>query len=162
MTENTLDIGQLYEDHQEGLSRYAISLTRSLDRADDLVQETFLKTMMHVSDLGSMNRYQRDAWLKRVLRNRFFDDERSRKRRQAQIRRLISGHRRPSNDSRFPEFESVLELVPAAHQDIFRKRYQFNMTSAEIAKDLGTPEGTVRYWLHQCINTLRAQLSQAV
>ena len=155
-----MNVADLYEEHRDGLTRYAISLSRSLDRADDLVQETFVRALRHSGDLQSMNQYQQEAWLKRVLRNRFFDEERSSRRGRLLVQRLISDRHRQDNTLSLPEFESVLELVPLEHQDVFEKRYQLGMNSVEIARDLGVSAGTIRYWLHQSIQCLRAQILQ--
>ena len=155
-----MNIADLYEEHRDGLTRYAISLSRSLDRADDLVQETFLRALRHSGDLQSMNRYQQEAWLKRVLRNRFFDEERSSRRGRLLVQRLISDRHRQDNTLSLPEFESVLELVPLEHQEVFEKRYRLGMNSMEIARDIGVSAGTIRYWLHQSIQCLRAQILQ--
>lgn len=156
-----MNVANLYEEHQEKLTRYAISLSRSLDRADDLVQETFVRALLHSDDLQRMNRYQQEAWLKRVLRNRFFDEERARKRKRLLVQRLISDHHRQGGRTPLPEFDALLELVPPEHQDIFERRYRLGMNSSEIAQDLQIAAGTVRYRLHKCIQCLRVQLSQA-
>jgi len=155
-----VNVADLYEEYRDGLTRYAISLSRSLDRADDLVQETFLRALSHSGDLQGMNRYQQEAWLKRVLRNRFFDEERSSRRKRQLVQRLISDYQRQENSLSLPEFDSVLELVPLEHQDVFEKRYRLGMNSAEIARDVGVSAGTIRYWLHQSIQCLRAQILQ--
>ena len=155
-----MNVADLYEEYRDGLTRYAISLSRSLDRADDLVQETFLRALSHSGDLQGMNRYQQEAWLKRVLRNRFFDEERSSRRKRQLVQRLISDYQRQENSLSLPEFDSVLELVPLEHQDVFEKRYRLGMNSAEIARDVGVSAGTIRYWLHQSIQCLRAQILQ--
>ena len=155
-----MNVADLYEEYRDGLTRYAISLSRSLDRADDLVQETFIRALSHSGDLQGMNRHQQEAWLKRVLRNRFFDEERSSRRKRQLLQRLVSDHQRQESTLSLPEFDSVLELVPLEHQDVFEKRYRLGMNSAEIARDLGVSAGTVRYWLHQSIQCLRAQILQ--
>lgn len=155
-----VNVADLYEEYRERLTRYAISLSRSLDRADDLVQETFVRALRHSGDLQRMNRYQREAWLKRVLRNRFYDEERARKRGRLLVQRLISDQHRQGNRASLPEFEALLDLIPLEHQDVFEKRYQLGMNSSEIARDLNISAGTVRYWLHQSIQCLRAQISQ--
>ena len=155
-----MNVAGLYEEYRDGLTRYAISLSRSLDRADDLVQETFIRALSHAGDLQGMNRHQQEAWLKRVLRNRFFDEERSSRRKRQLVQRLISDHHRQESSLSLPEFDSVLELVPLQHQDVFEKRYRLGMNSAEIARDLGVPAGTIRYWLHQSIQCLRTQILQ--
>ena len=154
-------VADLYEEHREKLVRYAISLSRSLDRADDLVQETFVRALRHASTLQRMNRYQQEAWLKRVLRNRFFDEERACKRTRHLVHYLISAEHRQDTGATLPEFETLLGLVPQEHQDIFEKRFRLGMNSTEIAREQNIAAGTVRYRLHQSIQCLRAQLSQA-
>ena len=119
-----LNVADLYEEYQDRLTRYAISLSRSLDRADDLVQETFVRALTHSGDLLSMNRYQQEAWLKRVLRNRFFDEERTRRRKQQLVQRLTSHMRRQDGGPVLPDFDAVMDLVPLEHRDIFEKRYR--------------------------------------
>jgi RNA polymerase sigma-70 factor (ECF subfamily) len=156
-----VNVGTLYEEYCESLTRYAISLSRNLDRADDLIQETFLRAMSHTEDLERMNPHQREAWLKRVLRNRFFDEERKNKRGRLLVQRLISDHHRQGFGNSNPDFDAVLELIPLEHRDVFEKRYRLGMTSAEIARELNVSAGTVRYWLHQSIQCLRVQMSQA-
>ena len=73
----TTSIADLFEASRDRLFRYALGLCKSIDRADDLVQETFLRALSHSQPVARLNTFQRDAWLKRVLRNRFFDEERS-------------------------------------------------------------------------------------
>ncbi|MFC2079211.1 RNA polymerase sigma factor [Candidatus Bipolaricaulota bacterium] len=155
-----MNVADLYEEYRERLTRYAISLSRNLDRADDLVQETFVRALQHSGDLQSMNQYQHEAWLKRVLRNRFYDEERRHRRTRALIQRLISDQHRKENHASLPEFDFLFEFVPLEHQDVFEKRFRLGMNSAEIARDLNVSAGTVRYWLYQSIQCLRAQVSQ--
>jgi RNA polymerase sigma-70 factor, ECF subfamily len=80
-----LIIAELYEEHREALRRYAVSLTRDADGADDLLQETFVQAVIHWMLLNQLNRYQRRAWLYQVLKNRFLDQQRARKRKQAML-----------------------------------------------------------------------------
>ena len=60
------------------LRAFAISLAGSLDRADDLVQETLLRA------LSNLNRFERgtnlQAWMFTILRNLFHSDYRKRRR----------------------------------------------------------------------------------
>lgn len=156
-----MNVAALYEGYQQGLTRYAISLSRSLDRADDLVQETFVRALSHSDALQTMNHHQQEAWLKRVLRNRFFDEERTNRRKRQLVQRLTSHAKREDSSLDLPDFAALLDLVPREHQDVFEKRYRLGMNSTEIARDLGVSAGTVRYWLHQSIQCLRVAISQA-
>ena len=93
-------IADLYTEHQAPLTRYAMKLAHDPHRADDLVQETILRAMAHIDRLRRLNPYQRKAWLVRVLRNRFFDEQRAAKRRERLLGQLASGRRRARH--RFP------------------------------------------------------------
>ena len=80
-----LTIADLYVEFESGLSRYAGSLARDTDRANDLVSETFLQAMAHLPLLEQLNTYQRKSWLYRVLKNRFIDQRRADKRAQTMV-----------------------------------------------------------------------------
>jgi RNA polymerase sigma-70 factor, ECF subfamily len=161
-SEGNVTIADLFEEHRDRLSRYALCLSRRLDRADDLVQETFLRALTHAVALQEMNSHQQEAWLKRVLRNRFYDEERTHRRAQRLVRVLVSERCRPAGNVGLPDFDALLAAVPLEHEQLFVMRYRLGMTSAEIARELGIPSGTVRFRLHQCIQCLRTQMLQAV
>ena len=156
----TLGIADLFEASRDRLFRYALSLSRRVDRADDLIQETFLRALQHAHTLERMNDYQRDAWLKKVLRNRYFDEERSRKRASAAVTEMIRHANRPSDTACLVEFGEILDRVPERHRVVLEKRYRLGMNSTEIGKELGIPAATVRSHLHQAIRWLRSHLAE--
>ena len=71
-------IADIYSTNVPELRRFALNLARDADRAEDLVSDTLLKAMSHMSLLEQLNPYQRRAWLYRTLKNRFIDEQRSR------------------------------------------------------------------------------------
>ena len=155
-------IADLFENSQDRLFRYALSLCKTVDRADDLVQETFLRALRHSQTLRGMNAFQRDAWLKRVLRNRFFDEERSRKRASAAVVEMIRHARRPSGNENLADLNEILDRVPGQFRGVLEKRYRLGMNSSEIGEELGIPAATVRSHLHQAIRWLRAEMAKSV
>jgi RNA polymerase sigma-70 factor (ECF subfamily) len=64
------------------LRKFAMTLSRSADRADDLVQETLLRAITHIDTFRPESNL--DAWLMTILRNRFFSER---------ARRAASGSR---------------------------------------------------------------------
>ena len=64
------EIVDLYTEEREALVRYATSLTRERNRAEDLVQDAFVRAMSHLDTLAALTRGQRKAWLYRVIKNR--------------------------------------------------------------------------------------------
>ena len=153
-----VDIADLFESSRDRLFRYALSLCKTLDQADDLVQETFLRAMANQQALAGMNEYQRDAWLKRVLRNRFFDGCRARKRANDAAVEMIRHAKRSPGDASLAELGDILDHVPDRFRNVFEKRYRFGMNSTEIGRDLGIPAATVRSHLHQGIQWLRGEM----
>jgi len=154
-------IADLFEASRDRLFRYALALCKRLDRADDLVQETFVRALQHTQTLARLNGFQCDAWLKRVLRNRFFDEERSRKRAAAEIAEVIRHAQRPSDAAHLADFNEILDRVPARYRDVLEKRYRLGMNSSEIGKELGLPAATVRSHLHQAIRWLRGEMAKS-
>ena len=157
----SLSIADLFESSRDRLFRYALSLCRRLDRADDLLQETFLRALRHSQTLAGMNEFQREAWLKRVLRNRFFDEERSRKRANAAVIEMIRHAHRSSDSTGFVPFDELLDQLPTRYRNTIEKRYRLGMTSTEIAEELGIPAATVRSHLHQGIRWLRNRMAES-
>jgi RNA polymerase sigma-70 factor (ECF subfamily) len=155
-----MTIGDLYEEFESRLRRYAISLTHDSDRADDLVQETLIRAMAHLELLAQLKGYQRRAWLYRVLKNLFIDEERTRQRQQALVAQLTREHQEVCYSP--PELMStgVFELVPTRYRELVYQRYVLGVNSTEIGRELGIPAATVRSRLHLAIKWLRAHQSE--
>lgn len=155
-----LTIDELYAEYDNRLHRYAMGLTRDSNRANDLVQETFIQALTHLELLRQLNRYQRRAWLYRVLKNRFIDQQRALQREQALLERLakmIEIESSPFIDARL---YGLFGRVPERYQDLLKKRYILGMTSNEIGNELGVPAATVRSRLRLAIKWLRTHQSE--
>ena len=150
----------LYEAYESMLHRYAISLIKDEDRADDLVQETFIRAMGHLELLGLLKSHQRRAWLYRTLKNLFLDDLQARQRQDTFSMQLTL--QTQDLENLLPEVISPtpFDLVPEQYRDIVEKRYVLGMNSRQIAEELGIPAATVRSRLHLALKKLRAQKSK--
>lgn len=156
-TDDGFLIGDLYGTHREPLLRFAMSLARERSRAEDLVQDAFVRALSHLDLLARLNPYQRQAWLFRVVRNRFLDGERSARRARLLLERLAKETVRqaeppPLDASLF----AILDAVPARHRDLLEKRYLLGMTSEEIGRALGVPPGTVRSRIRLAMEWIRS------
>lgn len=147
--------------HRPGLLAFARRLCGDCGRAEDVVQETFLRAWRHIDALtpqhGSVN-----AWLRRVAYNLAVDGHRMRQARPAEVelqhqdlpvrqigadgtdRILLGMVVRDMLDSIWPEHRAVLEEV-----------YLKDRTAAEAAAVLGIPVGTVKSRLFYALRTLR-------
>jgi RNA polymerase sigma-70 factor (ECF subfamily) len=155
-----MELSELYEAYEMMLRRYALHLTHDQDRADDLVQETFIRAMGHLPLLGVLNRHQCRAWLYRTLKNLFLDELNARQRQENLAAQLawqmpVAGDLPAEAGSPNP-----FDLVPEQYRDVVEKRYAQGMNSRKIAKELGIPDTTVRSRLHLALKKLRAQKSK--
>ena len=156
----SLTLADLYETFEDALQRYAHRLAQDPQRADDLVQETFIRAMRHMSLLSILNRHQQRAWLFRTLKNHFLDETRATQRQMALVERL--GQVTPAVGE-LPQTlgtTNPFNLIPEQYHTVFEMRYIQGMNSQEIAEELGIPAATVRSRLHLGMKKLRSQKSK--
>ena len=151
-----IELTDLYDEYETRLDRYAVRLTQDRDRADDLVQETFIRAMGHLELLGLLKPYQRRAWLYRTLKNLFLDELNVRQRQELLASQLA--WQSPEIDPVRVEIISPnpFELVPEQYREVVQKRYVLGMNSQQIAEELGIPAATVRSRLHLAMKKLRS------
>ncbi len=126
----------LFEQYYRPLYLYALSLTRSRQDAEDLLQETFVKAYLSYEGGGSIK-----AWLITVLRNEFLNLQRRRKK-----ELLDSGEavleQTPANDDPLDDilreeerrmlFQAIRQLPPGMKTVLMESVY-FQMKDDEIA-----------------------------
>jgi RNA polymerase sigma-70 factor (ECF subfamily) len=154
-----MTLADLYEEYEAALHRYAQQLGRDADRADDLVQETFIRAIGHLELLKLLKPYQRRAWLYKTLKNLFIDEQRTLRRQEALVEQLAPEI--PEDEFLPGEFLTAnpLALVPERFRELVEKRYVLGMNSQEIAEELGLPAATVRSRLHLALKEARGRLN---
>src|SRR5512136_434399 len=133
-----LTFAELYGEYAGRLRGYALNLAHDSDRADDLVQETFIRASVYFALLAQLNGHQRQAWLNRVLKNLFLDEMRTRRRQEALATRLAEGNHAAAVAARgaysdIQLVEELLERAPDHYQEILRQHYFEGMTGEQIA-----------------------------
>jgi len=131
------------------------------EQASDLVQETFVKALTHLNQMQTLNPHQRQAWLYKVLRNHFLDQQRARQREQALLQMLADLTRvadlpEEAEASLELALEGSLERMPQIYREVLQRRYLLEMTSEQIGLELGLPAATVRSRLHLATQWLRS------
>ncbi len=158
-----MNLDQLYEEFEQKLYRYAISLAHNSHQADDLVQETFLRAIRNFSSLEKLNYYQRQAWLYKVLRNVFLDAQRLYQLEHDLTEQANTQVRQIQLDSE-PVWnllsDELWDQIPQQDRELLQKRYVLGLNSQEIAHEMGIPPATVRSKLHLALKKLRAKKSR--
>ena len=147
----------LYEAYQNELLAYGVRMCASKVAAEDLVQETFIKALIHADTVTDLSPSQQRAWLYRTFKNLFFDRCRRAALEQEYLHTVQPQTAGPSG---IHEVETAMLLQTVAPQDraIFQLRYWDGYTAQEISQMLHLPPGTIRSRLSRCRKHLREQL----
>jgi RNA polymerase sigma-70 factor (ECF subfamily) len=165
-TESTTETSA-FEDllgHGAWMQRFAVSLVGAGD-PEDLVQDAW------VAALEAPPRGKAEAarpWLGRVVRNLAVDRFRSRRVRERAAPEVsaASEAEAPSGEQLLAQarikrdLAELLEELDPAFRTTLLLRFHEDKSSAEIARELGVPAGTVRWRLHTGLAQLRQKLDQ--
>lgn len=146
-------IDEMIENHEEALKAFAMSLTHSETLTEDLMQETWLKSITFSFMLHSLPLNKQKNWLFSVLKNLFFDYCRRQKREyqkleekefysQQEIKEIIN-------------WEPYLNLLPDKEREIIYLKFWKGLNSKEIAAQLLISDSTVRWHLSNGLKSLR-------
>ena len=148
------------DGHVEWVRALARRLVRDEHRADDLAQQTWLAALCHPPERGRPIR----PWLAAVLRNFRRQDARVEARRRARERARVDAEPFPAAGDAVSEVEThrllvdaVLELGEPGRSTILLHFFK-GLSLADIARQSGTPEGTVRSRLQRGLAALRVRL----
>jgi RNA polymerase sigma-70 factor (ECF subfamily) len=145
------------------LRRFARALVGDASEGEDLTQETMLSAWRHPA------RGAGRAWLATVARNLAVDRSRSRARRERRERDQAGAHDPAQGRVASPEqligdaqihrqvAEAVARLAEPFRQAVVLRFYE-GLSSADIARRLGQPEGTIRWRLKEALERVRAEL----
>lgn len=146
------------------LVRYAASILGDVDRARDVVQDTFLR-------LWTADREQVEvclpAWLHTVCRNRALDVVRKERRMvpldavQPDARSTASFWERTQAETseRRERVADILGLLPHNQREVIRLKFQDALSYKEISQITGLSMSNVGYLIHVGIKTIRQKLA---
>jgi RNA polymerase sigma-70 factor, ECF subfamily len=145
-TESPRDPRDELVDHLPSLRAFAISLTRNIAAADDLVQDTIVKAWSNFDKFETGTNLR--AWLFRILRNTFFSNARKHKREVADPDGMLAGKLsvRPEHDGKlaFTEFLSAFDQLSPEHREALVLIGASGYSYGEAAEMIGVAVGTVK------------------
>ncbi|MBA4064040.1 MAG: RNA polymerase [Isosphaera sp.] len=142
--------------------------TGRADRAEDLVQETFLRAFRSVGGLADPAGFR--PWLLAVARTVLLDDARRAARRkrlapvpaEVPVSALVDGGPGPDEDAEREELRervlAVLRSLPEEYRLPLTLRYLGGVETDDIGSQLGLTNGAVRGRLHRGLKLLRDRL----
>jgi len=140
---------------------YAVAalILRDPDRAEDAVQDAFVRAWRELPRLRDADRF--DAWLRRLVINACYDDLR-RVNRRAEIS-LFSIADRSVIDSSAASDESdrvarAFRQLPLDQRTVLVLQHYESLSHTEIAETLGIPVGTVKSRVRYGVAAMRAAL----
>lgn len=135
-------IEELYRKYHQELLGWCESMTGNLQTAEELVQEAFLRAMLHESILHNLLDYQCRSWLYRTIKNLYVDRFRH-NRKEVIPEEFPESITRPQ-EMEVIEWEMLLNSLPDGEGVIFHLRYMEGYNSSQIGEMLSLPSGTVR------------------
>jgi len=159
---------EAYEAYNDALFRHAFFRISNRDRAQELVQDTFLKVWDYLQGGGEVEQYK--AFLYRILNNLIIDEYRKKKSSSLdEILESDTGEMEAtlsegSVREREEEYDEAAMLdkvraripeLPDTYRDVITMRYIDGLTPKEIAGMIGISENVVSVRLHRGTHKLR-------
>ncbi|MBI5645229.1 RNA polymerase sigma factor [Candidatus Kaiserbacteria bacterium] len=148
-----------YDEHSNALFRHCLIRVRDREIAKDIVQETFSRTWLYISE-GKKIDYIR-AFLYRVANNLIVDG--SRKKKMASLDAMMDDDgyepvdetlRDPADIPASREAVALLKSLDEIYRTVITMRFIDEMTPREIANTLGISENVVSVRIHRGIARL--------
>lgn len=148
-------VNGMYANLKDDVIRFARSISRHQQEAEDLVQDAWEKSLKE-PELEELPLHKQRAWFFRVMKNRLIDDRRKESRLDAwdDAADFLESQYTGSQ----MEISELLGKLEPELSDLVFKRYWLGMNSSEIGAQMDMPAATVRYKLHYAIKIMRKQL----
>ncbi|HSK07065.1 MAG TPA: RNA polymerase sigma factor [Acidimicrobiia bacterium] len=146
------DIEGFYRLHSDSVYSYLVSLCRDRSRAEDLMQDTFVKA---TRALGGYRGGSPKAWLFSVARTVYLDDLRRRARRPVLVEEQDFAAAPVSDPVEQDAIERALGRLPERQQTALVLSDRVGLAGSEVAAALGISEGAARVLVHRARQTFR-------
>jgi RNA polymerase sigma factor (sigma-70 family) len=156
-----LDFQELVIMNADMLKPYALGLTRDLDKAKDLSQETLYKALAYKDNYKAGTNIK--AWMYTIMRNIFINDYR-RNRTKKMVLNEIQYQQKwfentPESNFRFKEIQEVIYNMPVIFKTsciLYMEGFKYH----EIALALNQPLGTIKSRIHFAKKIMQKRLER--
>lgn len=153
------------EEYESALIGYATTLLHSVDRARDVVQDTFLRLCQQKPEKVRANL---KPWLFTVCRNRAFDVLRKDKRLEpmddVRFRRVAGNLASPVEhadaEEQLARIMKTLQRLSENQRECILLKFQQGMSYQEIEKVTGLKQGNIGFLIHTGLKRMRELLPE--
>jgi len=145
--------------YEKPLIRYAAHITGDIERAREVVQDTFLKLCRQKSPPEND---RLAPWLYKVCRNGALDVLRKEKKMtgidEARLQHISTGPEFPAlleQNEQLAEVMHILNTLPANQQEVLRLKFQGDLSYQEISRITDLSMGNVGFLIHTGLKTIR-------
>jgi len=154
------DVREAYAAHSGELYGFALRSLRDRGLAEEAVQETFLRAWRAGDrfdpDLGSLR-----TWLFAILRNVVIDLGRARAARPGVAVGTVEPAHEPLEEILLSwQVEEALRRIGDQHRKVIVETFYKGRPYAEVAAELGVPEGTIKSRVYYGLRALRNALEE--
>jgi RNA polymerase sigma-70 factor (ECF subfamily) len=154
------DVREAYAAHASELYGFAVRSLGDAGLAEEAVQETFLRAWRAGDrfdpQIGSLR-----TWLFAILRNVVIDLGRARAARPAVAEEGVEPSVEPFDEALLSwQIEEAMRRIGEQHRRVLVETYYRGRPYAEVAEELGIPEGTVKSRVYYGLRALRVVLEE--
>lgn len=166
--------GDIFDAYYSRILRYCIQRTGSVELAEDITSETFIKAYKNIGSF-KWSGAKLSAWLYKIATNEIRMHFRARKNHYSSLDELRENGFEPldstdiqeeaimaqsviENRKGFLQAQKILLTLPTKYQEVIVLRYVQNKKISEIAVITGRKEGTVKSLLSRGLKKLQLQM----
>lgn len=154
-----MEIENLYGKFHRDLLTYCTAMTKNRSSAEDLVQETYLRTFTHWEDVEDLSANQCRAWLYKTARNLFIDQVRKQSRETPSMEEQLALASFEEDLSR-TAVAQLIGRLPDTEKSLFCLRYFEGYNSKELSELFALPSATIRSRLASARRRLREWIKE--
>lgn len=153
---------QIVERYKQRVFGLCFRMLGQREDAEDISQEAFLRVLNNLTNWDQNRAFE--PWLMTIAANRCRTQLARRKSNLApQTLPFAPSDERWTNESRaeqlLEEIQLAVDTLPRSHARAFTLFHQKQLSYAEIATELGVPQGTVKTWVHRARHELIRRLT---
>jgi RNA polymerase sigma-70 factor (ECF subfamily) len=165
----------LVQRHRRQVYNFIYKMVGRPEPADDLFQETFLRVLKNAHTYRPRAKFT--TWTLQIARNVTLDYfKRENLRQHVSLDANLPGDDKPLRNvvpgsgpvaqeillskEMLEEVSAAIKRLPLHQQEALVLRVNEELPYAEISEVLGSPEGTVKYWVHEAVKALMKYLEK--